>query len=542
MKTGSVPDTWLKVVIKPIPKGNNQSTIPSEYRGISLQSFIAKSYCRILNNRLREYIENNSKISDEQNGFRQNGCCQDHILTLTTILENRILQNRDTFACFINFRKAFDCVDRELLWRKLETRYSISGNFLNALKALYKKVRCAVDINHNLSECFDVENGVKQGCILSPSLFAMYIDDLVEQLRVKNAWTVCGECMVSSLLYADDIVLVAPDKESLEVLIKVVEEWCGRWRMNLNIAKTKILHFRKKSKNKTRSDHCFTFNSEVIEYVEQYKYLGLVLTEHLDWGKAIEEIHTKANRALALLNHRARSCGGLHFNTYSMLFNQLVHSIVMCNSCICLNLDIICINETFLLEGQEINVPGYKWFGNNRKHIARRACRGSGGVGMLIRTSILEKFDVAVMADKFEGILWAQLIHKSSKRSLGICACYLPPIGSSRGDHSADFFDSLKALIVENYNVEDFLICGDLNARCGEMEDIHVVEPENDPFPKRIAVDKTTNHLGRELISTLRALDMCIVNGCFNISDDGFTSISSRGMSVVDYIIPYKIL
>ena len=104
--------------------------------------------------------------------------------------------------------------------------------------------------------------------------------------------------------------------------------------MNLNIAKTKILHFRKKSKNKTRSDHCFTFNSEVIEYAEQYKYLGLVLTKHLDRGKAIEEIHTKANRALALLNHRARSCGGLHFNTYSMLFNQLVHSIVMCNSCI----------------------------------------------------------------------------------------------------------------------------------------------------------------------------------------------------------------
>ena len=81
-----------------------------------------------------------------------------------------------------------------------------------------------------------------------------------------------------------------------------------------------------------------------------------------------------------------------------------------------------CMNETFLLEGQEINVHGYNWFGNNRKHAAKRASTGSGRVGMLIKTSILENFDVhvAVIEDKFEGTLWTQLIHKSRKRTLGI--------------------------------------------------------------------------------------------------------------------------
>ena len=98
-----------------------------------------------------------------------------------------MLQKKDTFACFIDFRKAFDCVDRELLWENLETRYNIGRNFLNALKALYKRVKCAVNINHSLTEWFDVNNGVKQGCILSPTLFALYIDDLVDQLiRAKN--------------------------------------------------------------------------------------------------------------------------------------------------------------------------------------------------------------------------------------------------------------------------------------------------------------------------------------------------------------------
>ena len=64
-------------------------------------------------------------------------------------------------------------------------------------------------INHKLTEWFDVNSAVKQGCILSPTLFSMYIDDLVEQLKPKNVGTVCGECVVSSLLYADDIVLLS---------------------------------------------------------------------------------------------------------------------------------------------------------------------------------------------------------------------------------------------------------------------------------------------------------------------------------------------
>ena len=101
----------------------------------------------------------------------------------TTIVENRLLGKKDTFACFIDFRKAFDCVDRQLLWEKLERRYSLGGEFLSAIKTLYSKVNCAVDVNHDLTDWFDVNSGVKQGCILSPTQFAMYIDDLVERLR-----------------------------------------------------------------------------------------------------------------------------------------------------------------------------------------------------------------------------------------------------------------------------------------------------------------------------------------------------------------------
>jgi len=86
--------------------------------------------------------------------------CQDSIFTLASLLENRLLSKRDTFACFIDLRKAFDCINRDLLWQKLEQRYRIGGHFLAALKSLYERVDCAVNINHSLSNWFEVGCGI----------------------------------------------------------------------------------------------------------------------------------------------------------------------------------------------------------------------------------------------------------------------------------------------------------------------------------------------------------------------------------------------
>lgn len=368
LKNGTVPSAWLEAIIKPIPKANKNSTLPSEYRGIALQSFAAKTYCRILNNRLRDFLEVNNALNEEQNGFRPGRCCQDHIFTLAAIVENRLLAKKDTFACFIDFRKAFDCVDRKLLWRKLEERYKIQGNFLLALKALYSKVNCAVDVNNVLSDWFEVNSGVKQGCILSPTLFAMFIDDLVDNLNSVQGGIDCGGCLISSLLYADDIVVLAPDENKLGKLIKVVERWCGEWKMALNVQKTKIMHFRKKRGNKPRTTYVFEFNGDQIALSDQYKYLGITFSEHLEWGKTLTEICTKANRALALLNHRSRLCGGLHTNIYSLLFKQLVESIILCNACIwghheCKNILAIQINALRFLLGVGKACPKAGLFG-----------------------------------------------------------------------------------------------------------------------------------------------------------------------------------
>ncbi len=117
----------------------------------------------------------------------------------------------------------------------------------------------------------------------------------------------------------------------------------------------------------------------------------------------------------------------------------------------------MCVCETFLRDDQTISVEGYSWYGNNRKSISKRALRVSGGVGVLVKQSLLDQYTVVTLSDEYDGILWLKLLNRQNGRQVGICICYFPPIGSSRGNKSPEFFDTLKALIIDNYQWENSL-------------------------------------------------------------------------------------
>ena len=274
---GGCPAAWKKALIFPIHKsGQSNKRDPLSYRGISLQSTVLKLYTYILNQRLSRWLEENNILSDLQNGFRPQRSCQDHMLSLYNIILNRKLSGSDTFCCYVDFKKAFDSVNRERLWDKL-ARYGINGPFLSTLQSLYEEYQCCVEVNGNCTPWFEVNNGVKQGCILSPSLFNLYINDLLKKLGRLGFGVHVGcdgrEVGVPALAFADDIALVAPTPNALQSMLTTLEEWCMNNGIAINISKTKIMHFRKKRQP------CSTFNficsNSKIEYCSEYKYLGL---------------------------------------------------------------------------------------------------------------------------------------------------------------------------------------------------------------------------------------------------------------------------
>ena len=188
---------------------------------------------------------------------------------------------------FINFQTTFDSVDRHLLMYKL---YKIGavGRFYNAIQAMYSSPKSRIILNEYKTDYFDCPIGVKQGDCLSPSLFAIFINDLAEEIKQSGVGLELDEnTFVNILLYADDIVLVAKNEEDLQFLLFIVEKWCQRWRLEVNLTKTNIMHIR--GPRKCQSKFMFLFDRRVVPYCSTYKYLGCSITEFLDFDYTVSQ-------------------------------------------------------------------------------------------------------------------------------------------------------------------------------------------------------------------------------------------------------------
>ena len=324
--TGITPEAWKYGIIQPIPKSSTSNIRdPLGYRGITLTSVVYKMYCYILNKRLTVWDDRNGVISDTQNGFHKGRSTLDHISTLTSIIETRKLKGKSTFAAFIDFKKAYDSINRNLLFTKLND-IGIGGNMFKALLSVYKDVKCCVRLNGIETEWFPVDCGLKQGCSLSPILFNFFINDLVTRISAMEIGIDIDGENVAILLYADDAVLVCESEKELQVLLQTLHTWCTDNKLAVNHDKSKVVHFRPQSVQQTQ--HAFMLGEKPIGIETQYTYLGLLLTEHMDYNSMAKQVAKSANRALGLVISKYKAFGGLPYNSYTKLYDSIVYSTI----------------------------------------------------------------------------------------------------------------------------------------------------------------------------------------------------------------------
>ena len=205
-ESGVVPDTWSEGYICPIYKNKGDPANADNYRGITILSCFGKLFTCILNNRLFNYLECLGLLCEEQAGFRKGYGTVDHIFNLKCLIDMYLFRRKKLYCAFVDYRKAFDSVNRVLLWQKL-LRNGIDGKILIIIQNLYKKAKSCVRDGNNFSEYFVSNVGVRQGENLSPLLFSVFLNDLTDFL--SHAYDGLTDiCNISHLLFDDDDIEV----------------------------------------------------------------------------------------------------------------------------------------------------------------------------------------------------------------------------------------------------------------------------------------------------------------------------------------------
>ena len=195
---------------------------------------------KILQARLQQYM--NCELPDVQAGFRKGRGTRDQTANICWIMEKAREFQKNISFCFIDYVKAFDCVDHNKLWKILK-EMGIPDHLICLLRNLYASQKATVRTGHGTTDWFQIGKGVRQGCILSPCLFNLYAEHIMRNagLDEAKAGIKTAKKNVNNLRYADDTILMAESEEELKSLLMKVKEKSEKAGLKLNIQKTKIM-------------------------------------------------------------------------------------------------------------------------------------------------------------------------------------------------------------------------------------------------------------------------------------------------------------
>ena len=234
--------------------------------------------------------------------------------------------NKLIFACFVGFSKAFDSVNRNALFYKMQ-KAGITGKIFELIKNMYSSTFYCIKKENYLSKPRVNNVGLKQGDRLSPTLFNIFLNDIGEQLNNENTYPLkLGQHNLNHLLFADDLLLISETSSGLQNCLEQLGNYCNKWKLNVNINKTKAMIFSKGKKDFTKFK--FTFQDIQIDIVEKYKYLGIIFYFNGNLKHAADDLYNKGLKAFFSLRKKFSNFSELPFNISMKLFDTLIKPII----------------------------------------------------------------------------------------------------------------------------------------------------------------------------------------------------------------------
>ena len=291
-KTGGWPTTWTQSLVITLPKKGNLQ-LCQNYRTISLISHPSKVMLKVILNRLQPQAE--EITAEEQAGFKAGRSTTEQIFNLRILGEKYLQHQQNLYHVFI------DRVWHEALWATMR-KYNTNASIIRAIENLYDKAQSAVLFNGSTGEWLRTTVGVRQGCLLSQTLFNIFLERIMcEALDDHEGSVSIGGRLITNFRFADDIVVNAEKEEEAGVLVDRLDRTTTRYKMEIGPDKTKVM-----TNNPNGFQREIKIKGQRLKEVENFKYLEAIISN--EGSKS--EILSRIAQTTAALSRLKRSYGG----------------------------------------------------------------------------------------------------------------------------------------------------------------------------------------------------------------------------------------
>ena len=285
-RTGEWPTPWTQSVVITLAKNGNLQ-LCRNYSTISLISHPRKVVLKIILNCLKPEAE--KIIAEEQAGFRQGRSTTEQIFNLRILCERYFQHQQDLYHVFIDFKKAFDREGHAALWATIGL-YNINTNLISAIQNLYDRATSEDCFNGSTGGWFRTTVGVRQGCLLTPTLFNIFLERIMAEALEDHKSTVSiGGRTISKLRFVDDIDGLVVE---LANLVERLDETFTAYGMQISTEKTKLM-----VNNTNGISSNIRVTGEKVETVQCSKYLGAIVTDE----GSMPEIRSRIAQTIAAL-------------------------------------------------------------------------------------------------------------------------------------------------------------------------------------------------------------------------------------------------
>ena len=226
---------------------------------------------KILLNRLKSQAD--TTVVEEQAGFRPRRSTTEQIFNLRILCERYLQHQQDLFHVFVDFKTAFDRVWHAILWSTMKV-YNINASLIKVIESLYSKATSAVNYNGSVWEWFRTTVGVRQGCLLSPTLFNICLERMTDALEDHEGSVSTGDGTITNIRFADDIDALAGREEELVKLVNHLDSASTTYGMEISAENTNLM-----TNNIKGISLDIRSGGQKLETVQSFKYLGSVVTD-----------------------------------------------------------------------------------------------------------------------------------------------------------------------------------------------------------------------------------------------------------------------